>query len=311
MLFNIEQIEELLQIVETYHLSFAAKNIGVSVLSKGNKELLKNAGFPLEEYEKILTPMDYAFKFGILSTSLNEAVLKQFNFNQLKNYITAGRFIPLTQYEQDVLESIKHQSFKDIKGLENRIKQDVNGLVIEKDQNLRAQRETIIRKQLVKTVQNRENVRDLVSRIGNKTKDWNRDLGRIADFILHKAFEDGRMISLQREFGNEVLVFKTVYLGSCKECQRLLLTNGLGSQPKLFKLGDLIANGSNIGRKVNEWKAVIGPLHPFCRCTLYKYPVGYDWNFDTQMFDKIIPWERKVERKTKVKVTVGNESKYI
>lgn len=311
MLFSPNEIQELLDLIEGYHLSFIAKNVGLSVLSEKNQKFLKDFGFPLDEYKGKLTPIEYAYKFGILSTSLNEAVLKKLNFNQLKNYISQGKFIPLTQYEQDVLESIKHQSFKDIKGLGNKIKQDVNGIIIEEDQNKRRKYENTIRKELVKTVQNRETVKDLVSRISNKTKDWNRDLGRISDFILHKAFEDGRTISLLRESGPKTKVFKSVYLGSCIHCQKLLLTNGLGSKPKIFTLEELINNGTNINRKQKDWKAIVGPLHPFCRCTLYKVPEDYEWDEKMGGFFKPIPWERQVERKTKVKVKIGEEEKYI
>lgn len=264
MILDQNQIQELLDIIEGYHLSFIAQNVGIDILSTKDQEFLKNIGFPLEKYKNILTPVDYAFKFGILSTSLNEAVLKNFNFNQLKNYISKGKFIPLTQYEQDVLNSIKYQSFKDIKGLGNRIKQDINGYIIEEDQKKRQKYEKIIRKELVKVVKNRETVKDLVSRIGNKTKDWNRDLGRIADCILHQAFDEGRAISIERNKGRDALVFKDVYPGACNICRKLYTTAGLGTHPKEFKLSELINNGTNIGRKTNEWKAVIGFTHPFC-----------------------------------------------
>ena len=59
-------------------------------------------------------------------------------------------------------------------------------------------------------------------------------------------------------------VFKDVFVGGCRHCIRLYLTGGIGSQPKIFKISDLIANGDNIGVKVNDWKPVISSTHPHC-----------------------------------------------
>lgn len=38
--------------------------------------------------------------------------------------------------------------------------------------------------------------------------------------------------------------------------------------PRIYRLSELISNGTNLGKPKSEWKAVIGPTHPNCRCTL-------------------------------------------
>lgn len=308
MIFTPNQIQEIIELVQAYHLNFFAKNIGVSnLLSKVDFNLLNKFGFNISQYMggNYNSIMDYAFKFGIISTSLQEVVVKNMSYYQLQKYIQSGKFIPLTKYEKDVLQSVKTQSLKDIKNLSNRIGSDIQGSVtqIEREDRVRE----MIREEAIETVKNRESVKSLVSRLGNKTGDWNRDWGRISDYIMHTAFDEGRAVGIEREHGKDAEVYKDVYVGACKYCSEIYTTEGVGTKPKIFKLVELVDNGTNIGRKASEYKPVIGSTHPNCRCTLHLVPLDYEWNPETKMWDIMKKWERKVQRKSKVKLTINNK----
>lgn len=115
------------------------------------------------------------------------------------------------------------------------------------------------------------------------------------------------MMAIERSHGTEAKVYKTVYELACRHCIRLYLTNGIGSQPILFTVAELVANGSNIGRKVADWKAVVESTHPFCRCNLSYVMDGYKWNKEKKDFVPSSDWKRKVERKSKVKINWGDK----
>lgn len=100
---------------------------------------------------------------------------------------------------------------------------------------------------------------------------------------------------------------KCIWVGNCKYCQQLYTTGGVGTKPRIFKLIDLIANGDNIGLKSKDWKPTLGPIHPFCRCNMRYIPKSYVWNDETQSFEPVKHFDRKVERRSKVKITVGNK----
>ena len=96
-------------------------------------------------------------------------------------------------------------------------------------------------------------------------------------------------------------------MGACRHCIRLYLTQGMGSQPKIYTLKQFLENGSNIGRKVDDWKAVLESTHPWCRCNLQYVPEGTIWNEEKKMFVYPEKYERKIERKSKVIITVGTK----
>lgn len=72
--------------------------------------------------------------------------------------------------------------------------------------------------------------------------------------------------------GQDPLVYKQIVDDNVTspECRRLHTTNGSGANPRIYKLSELISNGSNAGKPRSAWKAVIGGTHPNCRCQLKK-----------------------------------------
>jgi hypothetical protein len=70
---------------------------------------------------------------------------------------------------------------------------------------------------------------------------------------------------------------------NCAYCKLLYLKPD-GITPRIFRLSQLQANGTNVGRAARrptrigkmktEWRAVVGAIHPSCACELYRLPDG-------------------------------------
>lgn len=307
VVFTTSQIEELLQIIERFQVLFVAKNIGTDILSDTDKDLLRHHGVDINLF--IRPEGDYiqqAFRFGILTEALGHEKSKKMKYEQFKKFLRSGQFIPLNEKEKASIEALKRQSYKDIKGLGNKIKGDLQTVIIEADQKQRQQFEKLIQNAALKTIENRKSVRDMVSMLGTKTEDWTRDFGRIADFIMHNAYDEGRAASIERAYGKDEKVYKIPYPGACEHCIRLYLTVGIGSEPKIFKLSDLVANGTNIGIKAKDWKPVLGATHPWCRCTLDRLPPNEEWDKQSKSFKSKATFDRKVQRESKIQIKIGN-----
>lgn len=80
---------------------------------------------------------------------------------------------------------------------------------------------------------------------------------------------------------------------NCNHCRRLYV--GPDGAPRIFRLAELEANGSNVGRKVGEWRPVVGPTHPHCLPpeTLVLTPTGY------QRIDTLKPGDYVVTHKAR------------
>jgi hypothetical protein len=223
----------------------------------------------------------------MLAEALNNATsLQKLTYPQVKEYIKQGKYIPLTGIEREAIQHIKNQTLSDIRTLNGRIFQDINGILV--NQGKKAQVE-FIKEEIAQGIVDQKSLREVANDIHRKTGDWGRDFDRIVEYQMNSAYQQGRAAMIQKNQGEEALVYKRVFLTGCKHCQKLYLTAGAGSQPILFKLSEITANGSNIGRKQDEWKATIDSTHPFCRCLLFNARKGYLWNPKTQSFDILDP----------------------
>ena len=296
MYLTPKQVNELLELIDVNHLSFATHRISDKYLTTQEKKRLEKFGISTKN---VHPTVDDAFKYGMLSEALGDDS-KHLTYSQIKSKLRSKSFLPLSFRETKVLDQVRYQAYHEIKGLGNRISADVNRYLIESDKyrgtkegklmaKQRKKYEDIIQDAATQTVLDRESVGYMASLIGHKTQDWARDLDRISDFVLHNAHDTGRAMQIKKSHGEDAMVYKHVFDQACKTCVRLYLTKGMGSQPTVFKINDLISNGTNIGRKQADWKPVIGSTHPWCRCEMESLPKGeFKWNDESKEFDMVM-----------------------
>jgi len=305
MYLTPNQINELLGILERQHIIFLAENVGKDILSSEDTRILKKHGIDVEKLPKI-GKIEQAYRFGMLADALGSKAAKGLSYAKFAEMLEAGRFFPLTAAEKASLDIVKLQSYKDIKGLGNRISGDLTQTFIEVDKKQREKYTQIIRDEATKAIANRDGVRELSSRLKKKTKDWARDFDRIADYIMHDAFSRGKADLIEKRRGKGALVYMEVLPNACKKCKELYTKNG--REPIVFPLKYILNNGSNIGKKQKDWKPVVPPLHPWCRCEMFEKPEGYDYDPDTGMFTKVKEnYKSPVGRESKVKIFVNDK----
>jgi len=144
---------------------------------------------------------------------------------------------------------------------------------------------------------NRKIIKALAKRLEKATGDAKRDWLRTAHTEVHNLVEDGKALAIAKSKpGSDPIVYKKPRPDACPYC-RLLYTDDDGA-PRLFRLSSLIANGTNIGRKAGrpsfigksatEYKATLGAIHPWCRCTLHHIPDGMRLNSKGQLVRGVI-----------------------
>lgn len=303
-LLNQQQIQELIEIIDQQNTIFIAQHIGWDVLLPNDQQKLIDLGFSEDNIAQ-LNYSELAFKFGMLSEVAKERA-KHFKYKDFKKFVKSGKYVPLSSVELAVLNNVQSHLYSDIKGLGNKIQGDINNILIEVDKKQRSQYESILRGEITQAVSNRETVKDVVSRLGHATGDWSRDFGRIADYVLHDAYDRGRAVSIKKYTDEEdPSVYKDVYDGACKHC--IGLYRNKDGSPKVFNLSQLESNGSNIGRKAVDWLPVLGSTHPHCRCSINYVPKDSQWNYKNNSFE-LKRTKRKVNRKSKITLKIGDDT---
>lgn len=315
MILTPNQTQELLEIIDKNQVIALGRELGPDFLTLRDKQLLKRFGIDYNTiYQLSRDSIATAFHLGMLAESIGAQNMRGLTYNQLKDYIKGGNYIPLTIREKAALNSVKAQTFNDLKTLNSKIFRDVNQTLL--NNSLKAQKD-FLREEIAEGVKNKKTVRQIANEIAEKTGDWSRDFDRIVTYATTTAFEEGKAAMIEQYSAkSDPLVFKKPLPGACKHCIRVFLTDGEGSQPRIFKLSELRANGSNIGRKPNEWLATLGPVHPYCRCPLEEYREGSIWNNELQDFimpervakegDEVGPKKRKA-----IRIWVGGKEHWV
>lgn len=306
MIFSPEQIQDLMKVIDFNTIMFGVEFIGVEPLEPDDISLLEEYGVNIDDIEE-KSYIETAYKFGRLSKAIGDIESKNLKYNDFKKWISKGGHIPLTGEEKSTISYLKRRSFDHLKKLGQKMGSDVKSILLDQENKLRLKNQKLIRKELVSAVRDRTAFKEIMLNLGHKTDDWQRDWTRIVETELHSVYEDGRADDIQKNSQSEdPLVFKHVLPTACRHCIKLYLTDGLGSKPRIFKLSELRANGSNIGRKQEDWKATLESLHAYDRCTLDEYIEGYEWDKNSKMFTPPKEFKRKIERKSKVYITIGN-----
>jgi len=312
MIFTFAQIQDTLSILKRYEIYFIFNQLGADFLTQQDKALLLAAGIDVNKFKNKNGVIEHAFLFGLLSEALNDARAKNMTYSQFKKFLASGGFVPLTEAENFALQTVKQRAYTDITNLGARMRNSLQNSLLRNNQQQAAVVAQVIKQKTVQAIQNRQGARQLASQLVKTSKDWEVDWLRIAYYLTHEAFNSGRAQSILKKYGKDAEVYFDVYENACDKCAELYLEppHDIGvSEPKVFKLKDIIANGNNIGRKKDDWLPTISPTHPYCRCTInYKKP-NADWDSETRSFTKLkkyVPKNKKLQGvKLNIKVSKG------
>lgn len=126
---------------------------------------------------------------------------------------------------------------------------------------LRRQKRDIIKVATAEAVAKVWTPERLASELGHKTGEWSRNWLRVARTELQGANNEGVAIEAMRAFGSEARVARVPEAGACQSCMDVYTKDG---RPIVFTVNELLANGTNVGRKEKDRRATLFPNHPSC-----------------------------------------------
>jgi hypothetical protein len=304
-MFSQKEIDEILDIIDHHYSLMIFTSLGSEALSSKDKAILEYYGVDITKLDPKFPPYYQMFLAGKLSTILQDDQFRQVSSVDFKKYLVSGQFIPPSERERAEYAISRQMTYSYIKGLANKVTDETRNKLLEQN------KVNLIRSTISEGVKSRRSVQAIVSELGHKTGEWDRDWKRIVVTEMNNIFQQGRAATIEEKYGPHQLVYKTVFPTACRRCIKLYLTNGIGSQPRIFKLSTLRENGTNIGVKANDWKPILSSTHPYCRCTLHSVFAGQKWNETTQMFEYTTDRERKVIRTSKIKISVGDKEFFV
>jgi hypothetical protein len=127
-----------------------------------------------------------------------------------------------------------------------------------------------------------KHAKNLRGSLQGKVKDWSGRWKMIVNTELSRATNYGALDAIftnnKGQDPKEIYCYKVGPNdgATCKYCKKFWFMPD-GVTPKVYKLSELITNGTNIGRKQADWKPTVDITHPNGRHTLVQLQPG--WGF--------------------------------
>jgi len=271
-----ELMQLVKEVIQKHNAAFVVDVFGPTAIPAGVVADLKSAGL-LEGHEDLF---ETAYTYGQLVAKLQDPNMPTWDLDKVKAEL-AKNPIPLSAVEEQAIQTAKINAAQYVQGLGNTIDIQTGKLLIEADQAQRKKLQADIQTSTSENVASRSTVGTLKSKLGHAMQDWTRNLDRIAVTEKHNVMQEGVADGFRKQYGEDARVSLIAMPDACKHCLRLSL--GPDGAPIIFKLSQLGAPGSNVGKKAADWVPSIGSIHPNCQCQAVRVPAGWGYDEDGTM----------------------------
>lgn len=169
-----------------------------------------------------------------------------------------------------------------IRGLGNELNADLLQVVAEEwageqivrevDPAKRQDMLAIVREELADSLATKRDARALAGALADRSQHYAHNWKRIAVTELQGAHNEGRVSYALNAYGEDAQVARIPESDACEYCRMHFAPSGV---PKVFKVADIIGNGTNVGRKRSQWQPTVWAMHPNCRCDTIAVPQGF------------------------------------
>lgn len=273
MALTPSQIRQIKKVIEEHMNVIMELTIGDTKVSP---ETLKKLGVP-KSVSNLITD---SYKYGKLTTVMNKNLSKmspQEVNDMLKKLKVSSR-------QQRSMEYLKAKTQLSIDNLTQRMTSAVITSALQNQLDMYQAIGQVVPEAVKKNTDRYK----VVQQLRDLTQDWERDWHRVAHSEMWDAKVQGEANAIMdnespiSKKGKDTMVFKRPAPNACNKCKQLYLEAD-GITPKLFKITELQANGSNYGKKQADWKPTLGILHPNCMCPLSVMPDGYKFDSSGQL----------------------------
>lgn len=281
-LWTADQLAKVRAVIARHHAAITIAIFGHKALPDDLVKDLRASGIPVPTGPQLI---DDAFTYGQLVALLRDPKLATKSPAEIAELVAARKIpLQLTPSEKAAVEVARTHAGQYVVGLGTRVAGQVMAAVTGAEANLTPERMVeIIQDKTAGNLARRETIDSLRSDLGHAMGNWTRDWQRIAMTESNNAIQEGTAATIEKEHGVDELVSKMPRPDACPDCKRLYLRGG---EPIIFKLSELRANGSNVGRKKRDWKPTIEAVHPWCGCVLVRIPAGMVWEDGELVVDK-------------------------
>lgn len=273
MAITPSQLRQIKKIIEEHMDVLMEITVGDS---KPPEKLLKQLNFPKELTDLITS----SYKYGKLNIAQGKG-LADMSPAQVTQFI---KKLTLNPRQKKSIEYLKAKTQATLNSLTTKIVTGVVNTVL----NDQIGMYQAVQQVIPGAIAQHQDRYQVIQQLRDMTGDWERDWHRVAHTEMWDAKVQGEANAIAdnesplSKKGIDTLVFKRPGPLACNKCKQLYLEKD-GITPKVFKLSEMQALGTNYGLKQADWKPVVGTVHPNCMCPLSVMPDGFHFDAKGQL----------------------------
>lgn len=300
-----EALKAIAEIVSKYQSAITVRYTGPDAVSAEELSRLIREGI-LDQKDVGGSAIEDAWLIGRIREIAPEKELEKMTPEEFRNRFR-GLLSSLSDEQRKKLDLIKESARTQLIGLGDHVQAKIRGTLL----NISFDHANEYLGEPVKNILEEAYIQDsslakLVTNLRQNAGDFSAKWTTIATTEYSRAINVGAcdlMIEKNKDKTPEDIYCYFLVVNDSKLCRhchdKYLNSNGT---PRVFKMSELISNGSNYGKKAAAWKASIGGMHPNCRCVVSEIPEN--WGFvagSSQLTFKKMGHNEYLKQKTKNK----------
>ena len=265
MALSSSQIKHIKKLINDHFNVFIYLALGLSKMSEDDQRSLMELNLG---NIRSLNIIEDAY---VLGKQFHKKDIPNISYETWKNSLIGGQ---TNIFDHETLENLKESSTHYFDNLKEIITNKImNGILMNNKEILLDKKsaptpisydqDDIDQNRIKKIIEDLKEVKESVN------SDWNK----VITTELSSAHSQGITNSILEDNKDPLCYFfGPLDEFTCKNCIEFYHDGG---SYKIYRLSELLKNGTNAGKKRENWKPVISPAHPGCRHTLAELPDGY------------------------------------
>ncbi len=283
-LLSKKQVRDISDLIRDTHLLFMVELGGDIAIEPEDLSRLRAKG---KLHGPRTSLIKRAYEYGLLAGKQGPEQDETISLGAFMAFLNSAAS-SLSARDQSTIRDVTEHMVSHVNGMTLDLQRRFQKTLADADRHVRRLRDHAVAKITSEGAARREGVRDVAAKLRQATQDLRRDWTIFAATEMNNWIQEGKASAI-RERSNEKdpLIYKRPRPDACPYC-KILYLEADGKTPRIFRLSDLVANGTNHGRKANrpvltgsaatEWRPVLDSVHPFCRCTLQELVAGYGFD---------------------------------
>lgn len=276
MVTDKDTLEKIRKIIDKHYKRLTVSVLGRSAFTANELRELESQGVDIDNPDSFI---ELVYNHNFLNPALESD--KPTSVEDMKSQQSMPGVIPKGEAHDYTVESLNDKTKQLIDKLKSNVQTNIEGIIYQNnDDYKRNALQNLDRAFQADELIKESSLGKVKQKLRDTAKDANRDWQRVALTEMGNAIGAAsvdRIVSLNVDKDlTEVYVYRIPVNDekTCKYCRRFYNADD-GSQ-KIYKLSTLLANGTNYGKKTDQWQPVTGSTHPNSRTSqVIEIPPGW------------------------------------